>query len=202
MKLLFLAVALSVAPAILAQKPAAELTTPPASTFHDSRSGVTFQVPAAWNFSRRDGEVSTYAQDVRSTLKSSQVRAVVNITFNPFPESTFSGAYLYLSYAPRATLADCAHQSATISPAHPASTKQIGGVTFNHGYDEHGGICVESRNEIYTAMHDSACYRFDLVINSFCGGDVSGVRDISPSELENVRQRLESILNTVQFDKK
>jgi hypothetical protein len=202
MRFLPVAVALLATPILLAQKPAAEPTTPPASTFHDVRSGVTFQVPAAWSLTRRDGEVSTYAQDVRSTLKSSQVRAVVNITFNPYPQSTFSGAYFYLSYAPHSTQADCDHQTAVLKPGHPTSTKQINGTTFKHGYDDHGGICVESRNEIYTAMHDNACYRFDLVINNFCGGEVSGVRDISPKELENVRQRLESILTTVQFDKK
>src|SRR5215831_12752317 len=103
-RLLFLALALLAAPALSAQR-RAELTTQAASTlhdshsgltFHDSRSGVTFQVPAAWNLSRRDGEVSTFREDVRSPLKSTQFRAVANITFNPFPESTFSGAYFYL----------------------------------------------------------------------------------------------------------
>ena len=202
MKILPLAVALLATPILLAQQPFAEPTTPSATTFHDVRSGVTFQVPAGWNLTRKDGEVSTYAQDVHSTLKSSQVRAVVNITFNPYPTSTFSGAYLYLSYAPRSTQADCDHQTAVLKPGHPASTKQIGGITFNRGYDEHGEICVESRNDIFTAMHNNACYRFDFVINSFCGGDVSGVRDISPKELDSVRQRLESILSTVQFDKR
>jgi hypothetical protein len=200
-KLVPLAVALLATPVLLAQRPAAELATPPASTFHDSRSGITFQVPAGWSLTRKDGEVSTYARDVHSTLKSSQVRAVVNIAFNPYPQSTFSGAYLYLNYAPHSIQADCDRQTAALKPGHPISTKQIGGVTFSHGYDDHGSVCIESRNEIYTAMHNNACYRFDLVIHNFCG-EVSGVRDISQKELDNVRQRLESILNSVQFDTK
>ncbi|HEX7158176.1 MAG TPA: hypothetical protein VF214_04140, partial [Edaphobacter sp.] len=61
-------------------------------------------------------------------------------------------------------------------------------------------ICTEARDEIYTALRNNTCYRFDLVINTFCGGDVSGVREISQQELDAVRQRLESILSTVHFD--
>jgi hypothetical protein len=180
----------------------AEPTTPPAHSFHDPRSGVTFQVPAAWVLTRKDGEVSTFALDARSAVKPTEMRAVANITFNPFPDSTFSGAYFYLSYNPHSTPADCTHQTSTLKSGHPTTTTQIGGVSFSHGYDEHGGVCIESRDEIYTAPHNGACYRFDLVINNFCGGDVSGVKDITPQELESVRQRLESILNSVQLDSK
>jgi hypothetical protein len=39
------------------------------------------------------------------------------------------------------------------------------------------------------------------VINNFCGGDVSGVREMTPKELDSIRKRLEAILATVQFDK-
>jgi hypothetical protein len=179
-----------------------EPTTPAARSFHDPRSGVTFQVPAAWDFYRKDGEVSTFALDVRTAPKPSDFRAVANITFNPFPDSTFSGAYFYFSIAPHATPSDCTHQATTLRSAHPVTTPEVGGVPFTHGYDEHGGVCTESRDEIYTTERNGACYRFDLVINNFCGGEVSGVKDITPQELESVRQRLESILNTVQFDKK
>jgi hypothetical protein len=197
--LLPLALALLVTATLHAQRPA-DPTSPPARNFHDSRSGVTFQVPAGWTLTQKDREVSTFALDARSTIKSTQLRAVANITFNPFPLSTFSGAYFYLSFTPQATPGDCTHQAATLNVAHPSSTKQIGGVPFTHGYDEHGGVCTESRDEIYAAPRNGACYRFDLVINNFCGGDVSGVRDITPKELDSVRQRLESILSTVQFD--
>ena len=200
-KLLPLALALLATAALHAQRPS-DLATPPARSFHDGRSGVSFQVPAGWALTQKDGEVSTFALDARTTIKTTQLRAVANITFNPFPLSTFSGAYFYLSYTPRATPADCTHQASTLNPAHPASTKQIGSVPFTHGYDEHGAVCTESRDEIYAAPRNGACYRFDLVINNFCGGDVSGVKDITPRELDSVRQRLESILSTVQFDKK
>ena len=82
----------------------------------------------------------------------------------------------------------------------PSTTIQIAGVPFTHGYDEHGGICTESRDEIYTTHRNNACYRFDPVINNFCGGEVSGVQDITARELDAVRQRMQSILNTVHFD--
>ncbi len=138
--------------------------------------------------------------DARSAAKTTQLRAVANISFNPFPQSTFSGAYFYASVTPRLSAADCTKQAGTKN-SRPVVTANVAGVPFTHGYDEHGGVCTESRDEIYTAVLNGSCYRFDLVINNFCGGEVSGVRDISAKELEDVRHRLEAILATVQFDK-
>jgi hypothetical protein len=54
---------------------------------------------------------------------------------------------------------------------------------------------------VYTTLRRGACYRFDLTINTFCG-EASGVREITPQELDAVRGRLEAILATVQFDSK
>jgi len=178
---------------------AAEPATPAARTFHDTTYGVSFRVPAAWNLSRKDADVSTFNLDARSAVRSTQMRAVAAINFNPHPTSTFSGALFYFSVTPHATPAQCSSQ-ATVHTLHTVTTAQIGGLPFTHGYDEHGGICTEARDEIYTASRNNACYRFDLVINTFCGGDVSGVREISPRELDSVRSRLEAILDSVHFD--
>ena len=195
------AVLLAVTPHAHAQLKPAEPTTLPARAFHDPRSGISFQIPAGWNLTRKDGDVSTFSLDARSTTKATQLRAVANLTFNPFPQSTFSGAYFYASLTPHISAADCAHQVSSFN-SRPITTQTIASVPFTRGYDEHGGICTESRDDIYTAARNGACYRFDLVINDFCGGDVSGVKDISPQELESIRKRLESILTTIQFDKK
>jgi hypothetical protein len=176
-----------------------EPTTPPAHTFHDTRYGVTFQIPAAWNFSRKDADLSTFNLDARTAAENAQMRAVAQIAFNPFPASTFSGALFYFSVTPRTTEAECLSQASAQFP-HTVSTVSLDGVAFAHGYDEHGTICVESRNEIYAAQRNNACFRFDLVINTFCGGEVSGARDITPQQIESVRKRLESILATVKFD--
>ena len=59
---------------------------------------------------------------------------------------------------------------------------------------------MESRDEVYTTLRGSSCLRFDLVINTFCGGEVSGARDMTAAELEAVRKRLEGILQSVHFD--
>lgn len=179
--------------------PASEPATPPARTFHDSTYGVSFRVPAAWNLSRKDADVSTFSLDARTAVRSTQMRAVASINFNPHPSSTFSGALFYFSVTPHATPAQCSNQATAQAPR-KVTTVQIGGAPFTHGYDEHGRICTESRDEIYTAPRNNACYRFDLVINTFCGGDVSGVREISPRELDSVRNRLQSILDSVHFD--
>lgn len=180
-------------------KPAPEPSTPAAAPFHDARYGVSFTIPAAWNLTRKDRDVSTFALDARNAPRTTQMRAVATISFNPHPYSTFSGALFYFSVAPRIAPADCTAQ-ASAEPPHSVTAARIGDIPFTHGYDEHGGICTESRDDIYTTPRDKGCYRFDVVINSFCGGDVSGVRDITPAELESVRRRMQIILDSVHFD--
>jgi hypothetical protein len=176
-------------------------TSPPAHLFRDTRHGISLQIPAGWNFSRKDSDLSTFSFDARTAARNTQMRAVANIAFNPFPASTFSGALFYFSVTPHTSEAECRAQATALAPR-TVTTVPIDGVTFTHGYDEHGTICIEARNEIYTAHRNNSCYRFDLVINTFCGGDVSGVRDITPQQIDAVRKRLESILNTVTFDAK
>jgi hypothetical protein len=176
-------------------------TTPPASSFHDSRYAVSFKVPTAWNQTRHDAEMSTFAYDVRTAPTSSLMRGLAMIAFNPHPTSTFSGALFYFSVAPHSTEDQCRLGASAQAPR-TVTTSQVGGASFTHGYDEHGTICTESRDEIYTAMRNGACFRFDLVVNTFCGGDVSGMRDIAPVELNDMFKRLQSILSTVTFDQK
>ena len=192
-------VAEPVPPGLRPPAPPPEPTTPPARTFHDSEYGVSFRVPAAWILTRKDSSVSTFRLDARNAARTTKMRAVATISFNPHPTSTFSGALFYFSVTPHATQAECSFQAST-RPPRTVTTAEIGGVSFTHGYDEHGVICTEERDEIYTAHRNDACYRFDLVINTYCGGIVSGVRDISDEELDAVRNRMQAILDSVKFD--
>jgi hypothetical protein len=180
---------------------APEPTSPAPGSFHDSRYGVSFKTPAGWTITQHDAEVSTFVNDAHPKSTNTHMRAVATIGFNPHPTSTFSGALFYFSVTPHSTDEAC-QQQASSTASHIVAPREIDGVTFSRGYDEHGKICTEARDEIYTALRKNTCYRFDLVINTFCGGDVSGVREISKDELDAVRQRLENILATVQFDSK
>jgi hypothetical protein len=173
-------------------------------TFHDPTYKLSFGYPVNWNFSATDHEISTFHLDARSAPASTVMRAVVAMPENPFPASTFSGAYFYFSVTPRASSSSCMRQAAP--PAGESGTANeavhVAGIPFTRGRDEQKGICTTQRDEIYTAYHQGACYRFDLSINNFCGGEVSGVKDITPKELDQVWGRLEFILNTVRFDVK
>lgn len=178
--------------------PMPEPASPPARQVHE-RAGVSFTVPAGWNFSRKDGDLSTFALDAQSSLPHTQMQGVAQIAFNPFPFSTFSGAMFYSSITPRSSQQACTNQAPSPS-SRPAGIASIGGASFRHGYSEHGRVCTESRDEVYTALLGAVCYRFDLVINTFCGGEVSGARDMTDLELKAVRERLEAILDSVQLD--
>ena len=172
---------------------------PPPRHIHDTHYGVSFDLPAGWNVTERDGDVSTFALDARTAAGNSRMREVAQLAFNPFPTSTFAGALFYFSVTPRATEHSCASQASAQAPR-VAATSNIGGLSFAHGYDQHGFFNDTATTEIYTTLHRGACLRFDLVLNTFCGGDVSGVRSMSDAEIQGVRKRLENVLSTVRFD--
>lgn len=178
-------------------QPVPEPTSPPARHVVDTRDGLTFDLPAGWNYSRQDGDLSTFALDARSAPRAAQMHAVANLNFNPFPYSTFEGAIFYVAATPQSTAQLCAGQASAPGSRGPA-TVMVDGVAFQHGYSELGRSCVESRDEVYTALRAGRCLRFDLVINTFCG-ESSGARDMTPGELASVEQRLEGVLHSVHF---
>jgi hypothetical protein len=187
--------------------PPKQAATTPTHTFTDPTYKISFDYPATWNFSETDGELSTFHLDARTAPARALLRAVTSMSENPFPASTFSGAYVYFSVTPHTSASSCAAQatpppsSAQKPPAKPTRTV-INDIPFTHGHDEAKAICIVQRDEVYTTRHAGACYRFDLAINNFCGGEVSSVRYITPTELDQVRTHLESILNTIHLDPK
>lgn len=172
--------------------------SPPAQVVEDSRTHVRFQLPAGWNLTRRDGELSTFHLDARTAPKGAELRAVADLDFNPYPRSTFSGALFYLSVTPRSTAAACAAQAGG-RPAQATGTVPVGDVPFHRGHDEHGKICTEARDDIYTALRGGSCVRFDLAMNSFCGGEVSGAQDLTEAQIDAIEGRMQGILATVRF---
>ncbi|QMV17427.1 hypothetical protein GOB94_00895 [Granulicella sp. 5B5] len=189
------------------------------STFVDKHDKVRFTVPRGWELSRKDGEVSTFHLDARSAPPTAQLRGIAMLDFNPFPYSTLAGALFYFSIEPHTTDAECAAQAnfpagPTPDPSDtaPASTpvtsstdpnirkdvQDIAGMPFTHGHDEHGRICIEARDEVYTAWHKHSCYRFDLAMNTFCS-ESSGAQPISTQQILSIDQRMTNILATVTF---
>ena len=202
-------------------------------TFHDRGSRVSFEYPAGWAFAERDHEISTFHLDARTAPKKAQLRAVAAMPENPFPASTFSGAYVYFSVTPHTSAAACAREAmppaiskgeaarraaelraasadsdagngaapAIVMVGKPEKV-QVAGIAFMRGRDEQREVCITQHDDVYTTRRAGACVRFDLAINNFCGGEVSGVRDMTPAQLENVRERLKAILDTVRFEGK
>jgi hypothetical protein len=171
-------------------------------SFEDRRFQVKFTVPAGWQLTQKDGEVSTFHTDARSAPRESQLRAVAILNFNPFPASTLAGALFYYSVQPRTTDVDCERQAtgqptgSTVASRGTKDVQAIGGMNFAHGHTESGGICTEARDEVYTAYHKHACYRFDLTINTFCSVS-SGAREITDQQVRKIDDRMTDILSTV-----
>jgi len=195
-------------------RPTPPRPAPPAQSYRDSHFGVRFRIPPGWDFSRKDRLVSTFRLDARSAVPTSEMRAVAALDVNPFPLSTLSGAFFYYSVEPHTTDRECESQAKGFAkPASPAQvelkaenlpqpgkqTQNIGGMDFAHGHDEHGGICVEARDEIYTAFRKGSCYRFDLEVNTFCT-ITSGAMELTGEQMLDIEGRMTGILSTVVLD--
>lgn len=165
--------------------------------FRDAEFGVRFKVPPGWEITRRDHEVSTFRMDARTAPPRLQMRSVVSLDFNPYPQSTLAGALVYYSVEKHAKAAECVRQAA--GKGEPQDTQEIGGMNFVHGHDEHGEMCVEARDEVYTAYRKGSCYRFDLQMNTFCAIS-SGATEITESQMQDIEARMAGILSTVTLD--
>ncbi len=172
---------------------------PPPRDFVDPKLRVSFRLASGWNLSLRDHEVSTFHLDARTAPPATQLKAVASLAFNPFPQSTFSGAFFYLSVTPHSSELACVAQ-AHGGAEKPLNNLPVAKIPFARGLDEHGQLCTEVRNVTYTAMRGRSCLRFDLTVNTFCGGDVTGVKELTTVQLAKVFRRMEDILNTVQFE--
>ena len=176
-------------------------TSAPAETkeqsFRDAAFGVRFKVPPGWEITRRDHEVSTFRMDARTAPPGLQMRSVLSLDFNPYPQSTLAGALVYYSVEKHAKAAECVRQAT--GKGEPQDTQEIGGVNFVHGHDEHGEMCVEARDEVYTTYRKGSCYRFDLEMNTFCAVS-SGAAEITESQMQDIEARMTGILSTVTLD--
>jgi hypothetical protein len=177
------------------------------NTFHDPTYKISFDYPANWSFARADHEISTFHLDARSAPRNASMRAVAAMPENPYPLSTFSGAYVYFSVTPKSSESACAKQaappkmSATPKSSRATAKVTIADIPFTNGHDAQREVCIIQLDDVYTTLHRGACYRFDLAINKFCS-QVSGAKDLSGKELDQVRSRLEAILSTVRYDPK
>jgi len=172
--------------------------------YRDAKYGVRFDVPPGWALNRKDGQVSTFRLDARTARRSNELRGVASLEFNPYPLSTLSGALVYYSVERHTNDRACEQEAVRpVGEGAVESVKKdvqsIGGMEFAHGHDEHGRICVEARDDVYTAYRKGVCYRFDLAVNTFCS-ITSGAEDLTVRQMHDVESRMVGILSTVVLD--
>lgn len=177
--------------------PVSPPNTASSQAFHDRHYGVRFDVPPGWTFSRRDREVSTFHLDARSAGDTTEMRGVASMSFNPYPLSTFSGALFYYSVQKHVNDRDCEEQASKFSRTE--DTLRIDGKEFTHGEDQHGDMCVEARDEVYTTYRKGSCYRFDLEVNTFCAQS-SGALEMTRRQYNDIEHRMQQILGSVKLD--
>lgn len=188
------AVLLLLASCAAAQKTAAPVAKSKPRDVHDRRWGVRFTVPTGWAFTQRDGEVSTFHLDALTAGADAQVRGVASLDHNPYPESTLASAMVYFSVQPKSDESACAKQAGA-----KTDTQDIDGMSFVHGRNERRGACVEQRADVFTAFRKHSCYRFDLVLNTFCAAS-SGASEMTAEQIEDVESQMAELLSSVWFD--
>ena len=181
-----------------ARGPVPDAVSPPAQTVMEERGHLRFRLPPGWNLARKDGEFSTFRLDARTAPHHAEMLVVATLAFNPYPASTFSGALFYVSQTPHSSSSACVAQT-TFRPEKPLQPTTIADVSFSRGKDEHGHICTEARDVTYTALRRGSCLRFDLAVNTFCGGEDSGAQDMTEAQLGAVFKRMEGILESVEW---
>ena len=112
------------------------------------------------------------------------------------PSSAFDTTGASLDGKSPDTNADGPSAVPDLPPAAHKDVQEIAGMTFTHGHDQHGEICTEARDEVYTAWRKHTCYRFDLAINTFCA-EASGARPITTEQIHDINRRMTDILSTV-----
>lgn len=172
---------------------------PAAQDFRDPKYKVSFHVPAGWNFERKDGLLSTYGVEIHAAQRP-DVRGIAAINFNPWPPTTFASAIFYYSVTPKANREMCEAQTSS-GKVKSLPSAEVGGMPFFHGHEQHGTICTEVRDEVFTAMRGNACMRFDLLVNTFCS-ETSGAMELNADQLKDVDQRLSGILGSVHLGAK
>ena len=122
---------------------------PAARTFHDARYGSPSSSPPAGTSPARTARSAPSASTPAPPPHRPDARRRQH-HLQPIPRLHLQRSALLLQRHPALTAADCAPPGLRPSSHAPSTTVQIAGVPFTHGYDEHGGICTESRDEIYT----------------------------------------------------
>ena len=173
----------------------ATLDPPTSRTFTDPKYKVAFTVPAGWNFEKKDGLLSNFGVDTATVRRRTDVRGVAALNFNPWPVTTFASALFYYSVLPRTTAAQCAEQTTT-KGVKPLPETPIDSTPFHHGYEHHGKVCTEARDDVFAGMQGRTCLRFDLVINTFCA-ETSGAMEINQTQINDVEVRLGTLLSSV-----
>ncbi len=106
--------------------------------FHDAKYGVRLRCRRGGASAARTTEVSTFRLSTRGRRRSERRCARwLRSRFNPFPLSTFSGAWFYFSVQPHRTTGGlCGAGGASAEGA--GEVEKIGGMDLWHGHDEHG----------------------------------------------------------------
>ena len=178
---------------------------PPATAtthdFKDGHFGVKFQVPAGWSLNRKDGVVSTFHNDARSASAGGQGARHCEPGLQSLSvlDVERSGVLLQRDAALERRGVREGGRPENVPVTVSTDVQDIGGMRFTHGHDEHGEICVEARDEVYTAYRKGSCYRFDMEINTFCAIS-SGAQEITERQLQSLNQRMADILSTVTLE--
>ena len=189
-----------VPPFLQANRPAPEPTTPPARPFHDARYGVSFTIPPPGTSPAETATSAPSASTPAPPPTPPRCAPSPPSAFNPYPYSTFSGAFFYFSVTPDVT-------AEPVPPPRPsARAPHTVGTIQGRRRPLHPRL-RRARQHLHRIPRRDLHHppqRSLLPLRPRHQQLLRRRRQRRPGhhrrELDDVRKRLESILNTIHFD--
>jgi len=170
-------------------------------TYRDAQHGVSFQYPMPWV---SDPEMGFYlpAQILlpdRKPLAAVGFGGSQKSKYHPYPKTNLSGVQFVYVVLPEATAEQCQHETKGEEESDKETQETIHGVSYRHLSSGGAGLCHQAEDQIYAAYRGGRCYLFDAAIDTVCPDPDDGRREITPAEINTLRNQLKQIMQSVRI---
>jgi hypothetical protein len=177
--------------------PASQLTT-----YRDKQHGVSFQYPANWKFdiNRKFFLITTISKPNHPPLANVGFGDTLpNDHRAEYPNTNLAGVEFVYDVLPHTTAEQCRNIAQSVSAA---TQERINGMTFHHRTFENAAMCKQATEDLYFTADSNRCYLFDALTETICEDTTEGARNITPAELQTVKEQLHQIMLSVKIEAK
>jgi hypothetical protein len=171
-------------------------------TYRDNQHDVRFSYPSSWTFDidRRFFLTATIEKPDRPPLANVGFGdTLTNNHRSEYPNTNLAGVQFIYDILPNMTAEQCRNVA---QPGGVATQERINGITFLHLTSENAAMCKQATEHLYVTADSNRCYLFDALIETICEDTIEGARNITPAELQTVKDQLHQIMLSVKIEVK